>query len=718
MTNDMREVNHTENDKFKKLISPGAMHPALSDKLQFPSFLRTLTSNKFQNYALAQLIRRFGWTWVGLLTEDSDLGEIGCQYLKDEIQKSGGCIAFLEKLNVLYSKDTFIQVTKVIQRSSANVVIVNSDEVHIKPLLDALYLEKVIGKVLVLTVICIITPGFYTKETWKLLNGTIGLVPYSADIPGFKDFLFSLHPLTSKNDIFIKSFWEIAFDCMWLVNGSKQERDSENTKGKLCTGLENLEEQGMLIFELNDMSYTYQVYLAVYAFAHALNDLVLCKLGSGLFLNNSCTNIKDIQPWQVLHYLKNIHFTMHTGEEVYFDLKGDTVAMYDIINVQITADENFKFVKVGRVYPRGAKGEEIRINITSILWNEKYNQVPKSVCSDPCLVGYRMIMRKGQPTCCFDCIPCSSGEIANETDTVECMKCQEDQWPNDRHDKCIPKIFEFLTYEEPLGTSLAAISILLSIITAFILYIFINFRHTPIVKANNRELSYLLLLALMFCFLSALIFIGQPVKVTCMLRQTVFGVVFSVSVSCVLAKTITVVIAFKATNPHSNLRQWVGHKVPHSVVFVCSLIQIIICTAWLVYSSPSPQFNVQSNSRIRILECDEGQRAFFYCMIGYMGILAIVSFIVAFLARKLPDSFNEAKHITFSMLVFVSVWLSFIPAYLSTQGKYMVAVEIFAMLSSSAGLLCCIFCYKCYIILLQPHKNSKQYLTSKGPQSR
>ncbi|KAM5193636.1 vomeronasal type-2 receptor 26-like [Mantella aurantiaca] len=288
------------------------------------------------------------------------------------------------------------------------------------------------------------------------------------------------------------------------------------------------------------------------------------------------------------------------------------------------------------------------------------------------------------------------------------MKCPDDEWPNERKDLCVPKLMEFLSYTaDTIAAVISAVSILCCLLTGLIFWIFIHYRDTPIVKANNRNLSYLLLVSILLSFLCVFLFLGHPVDITCMLRVTSFGVIFSVAVSSLLAKSIMVCIAFKATKPGSPWRKWMGAKLPNSIICVLSLVQAIICVTWLSISPPFQDADIHSYQGKIILQCNESSVIGFCTVLGYMGLLAIVSFIVAFLARTLPDSFNEAKYITFSMLVFCSVWIAMIPAYLSTRGKYMVAVEIFAIMASSTGLLGCIFFPKCYTILFRPDLNTK-----------
>ncbi|KAM5191418.1 vomeronasal type-2 receptor 26-like [Mantella aurantiaca] len=290
-----------------------------------------------------------------------------------------------------------------------------------------------------------------------------------------------------------------------------------------------------------------------------------------------------------------------------------------------------------------------------------------------------------------------------------CYKCPDEDWPNKERVKCIPRTYEFLSYEnDVLVLVFVSLSLLFCITTLFIFASFIYFRDTPIVKANNRTVSFILLAAISLSFLCVFLFLGRPVDITCMLRQISFGIFFSTTVSCILAKTVTVCIAFKATKPDSVWRKWVGGKVSNFIVLFSSSVQVLICVIWLSVSPPYKEYDIHSSPGKIIIQCNEGSVIGFYSMLGYMGFLAAVSFVLAFMVRTLPDSFNEAKYITFSMLVFCSVWIAMIPAYLSTGGKYMVAVEIFTILTSSAGILSCIFFPKMYILLVKPDLNTKK----------
>ncbi|XP_053319876.1 extracellular calcium-sensing receptor-like [Spea bombifrons] len=684
----------------------------LSDRKQFPSFFRTVPSDAFQSKGLAQLVLHFGWTWVGLVAVSEDYGQQGIQVIKQEILRGGACVAFTEYIMTSLPDKNAVHLTKVIRQSTAKVIVVFSTDAEMIPLLDEMMMQNVNGKIFVASEAWSTSNILSVAKYSSILSGSIGFSFHSSIIPNFKSYLNSLKPFNVPGRSWAKIFWEKAFGCKLL--DEKNFTSSWDDSTMLCTGNEDL---GRISTSYNDVSSlrgAYNLYTTIYVIATSLHHLHSCQEKSGPFHNGSCADLQHFKPWQLTHYMQSVRFRLNNGGDFFFDDNGDPPAIYDIVNWQVGVDGTMSHVKVGSYDTTKTEGRAFTIDQGAVQWALGDNQVPISVCSQSCPPGFRRVVRRGEPVCCFQCVQCPQGEISNQTDSLACLKCPWDQWPNLHRDQCFQKSIEFLSHEEALGATLTVTSVFSSTVPIYIFGLFLNHKNTPVVKANNYSVSCLLLVSLCFCFLSSLTFIGYPMPEKCLLRQATFGMVFAFCVSCILAKTIMVVFAFMATKPGSSLRKWTRPLVSYMIIALSSLLQFILCASWVLLAPPFPENNIQTQPGIIIVECNENSPVAFWCMLGYLGLLATISFIVAFLSRKLPDSFNEAKFITFSMLAFLSVWVSYIPASLSARGKYTVAMEIFAIQASSWALLICMFVPKCFIILFRPKMNSREHLMGKS----
>ncbi|NXH37520.1 CASR protein, partial [Dicaeum eximium] len=703
-------------------VSYASSSRLLSNKNQFKSFLRTIPNDEHQATAMADIIEYFRWNWVGTIAADDDYGRPGIEKFREEAEERDICIDFSELISQYSDEEEIQQVVEVIQNSTARVIVVFSSGPDLEPLIREIVRRNITGKIWLASEAWASSSLIAMPEFFRVIGSTIGFALKAGQIPGFREFLQKVHPKKSTNNGFAKEFWEETFNC-YLPDGSKTSPASTSFhKGHEeglgagngtsafrppCTGDENITSVETPYMDYTHLRISYNVYLAVYSIAHALQDIYTCTPGKGLFTNGSCADIKKVEAWQVLKHLRHLNFTNNMGEQVDFDEFGDLVGNYSIINWHLSPEDgSVVFEEVGHYNVYAKKGERLFINENKILWGGFSKEVPFSNCSRDCLPGTRKGIIEGEPTCCFECVDCPDGEYSDETDASACDKCPEDYWSNENHTSCIPKQIEFLAWTEPFGIALTLFAVLGIFLTSFVLGVFTKFRNTPIVKATNRELSYLLLFSLLCCFSSSLFFIGEPQNWTCRLRQPAFGISFVLCISCILVKTNRVLLVFEAKIPTSLHRKWWGLNLQFLLVFLCTFVQIVICVIWLYTAPPSSYRNHELEDEIIFITCHEGSLMALGFLIGYTCLLAAICFFFAFKSRKLPENFNEAKFITFSMLIFFIVWISFIPAYASTYGKFVSAVEVIAILAASFGLLACIFFNKVYIILFKPSRNT------------
>ncbi|XP_012891453.1 PREDICTED: vomeronasal type-2 receptor 116-like [Dipodomys ordii] len=674
----------------------GIFDPLLNVHGKFSTVYQMAAKDSALALAMVSLMLHFSWTWVGLFTTEDDYGVWFLSELREELYKNGVCLAFENMITytALADLSNDLRMHRQLMDSSTNVIIIYGDSKFLLSFTLKFGHFLITGKVWVMN-------SHYDDMTigrYLLLDSFHAPLIFSHHHRNTYRFTnYILTDTLSKNsgDYSLPKSWIQSVYCLLIKSDC---RDLGH-----CSYNATLDWLLRHIFDMTMSEESYNIYNAVYALAHALHQMFLHHMEEPPVHNGKP---RAFISSQLHHFLKKIQFINLVGDQVVLNEERKLEAEYDIMSFWNFPKGLGQTVKVGKFSAFRPHGQQLILFENLIEWPIGITKTPQSVCSESCGPGFRKASLEGNATCCFDCTPCPENEVSNMTDMEQCVRCTDHQFASTQRNQCLTKSESFLAYEDPLGMALVCMALCCSAFTAAVLWVFIKHQDTPIVKANNWVLSYILLISLICCFLCSLLFLGRPHTVTCILQHTTFGVVFTMAISTVLAKTITVVLAFTLTAPGRRARKMLVSWVPNLLIPICTLIQVILCGLWLVITPPFVDTDVHSEHGHVIILCNMGSLTAFHCVLGYLGTLALASFMVAFMVRNLPDTFNEAKFLTFSMLVFCSVWLTFLPVYHSTKGKVMVAVQVFSILASSAGLLGCIFAPKCYIILIKPERNS------------
>ncbi|XP_052025735.1 vomeronasal type-2 receptor 116-like [Apodemus sylvaticus] len=678
------------------ILTFGPSDPILSDRGQFSSLYQMAPNDTSLSLAMVSLLIHFNWSWVGLILIDDHKGTQILSHLREEMDRNRICLALVEMIPVTWNSFSynFWKNLKKIQKSLANVFIIYGDTDSLQGLMSNLSQQLITWKVWIMS-----SQWDKTKHAdYFLLDSFHGSLIFShhhEESFEFSNFIQTIKPSKYPEDPYLPKLWYA------LLNCSFSKFDCQVLEN--CQPNASLELSPTTIVDTNMSEESHNIYISVYAVAHTLHEMSLQQYQMQSHIN---TEEMVFFPWQLHHFLRKIH----KGEHMSLEWKWRLIEKYDILNFWNFPKGLGLKVKVGTFSLNAQQGQQLSLSEHMIQWPTRFTKIPQSVCYTSCWPGFRKATQEGRGVCCYDCIPCPDNEISNETDADQCVKCPETHFSNTEKNNCLQKSMSFLAYNDPLGIVLTTIALCFSAFTLVVFGVFVKHRNTPVVKANNRSLSYILLMTLVFCFLCSLLFIGQPNTATCIMQQTAFGIVFSVALSTVLAKAITVVMAFKVMFPGSIMRWLIVSRAPNYIIPICTLIQIVLCGIYLGTSPPFLDQDLHSEHGHILIICNKGSVVFFHCILGYLCFLALGSCVMAFLSRNLPDTFNEAKFLSFSMQVFFCVWVTFLPVYYSTKGKVMVAMQVFSIFASSAGILGLIFAPKCYIILLRPDQNSLHHI--------
>eukprot|EP00074_Homo_sapiens_P083341 XP_016857892.1 taste receptor type 1 member 1 isoform X3 [Homo sapiens] len=423
--------------------------------------------------------------------------------------------------------------------------------------------------------------------------------------------------------------------------------------------------------------------------------------------NRAATTAALLSPFLVpmlLEQIHKVHFLLHK-DTVAFNDNRDPLSSYNIIAWDWNGPK-WTFTVLGS---STWSPVQLNINETKIQWHGKDNQVPKSVCSSDCLEGHQRVVT-GFHHCCFECVPCGAGTFLNKSDLYRCQPCGKEEWAPEGSQTCFPRTVVFLALREHTSWVLLAANTLLLLLLLGTAGLFAWHLDTPVVRSAGGRLCFLMLGSLAAGSGSLYGFFGEPTRPACLLRQALFALGFTIFLSCLTVRSFQLIIIFKfSTKVPTFYHAWVQNHGAGLFVMISSAAQLLICLTWLVVWTPLPAREYQRFPHLVMLECTETNSLGFILAFLYNGLLSISAFACSYLGKDLPENYNEAKCVTFSLLFNFVSWIAFFTTASVYDGKYLPAANMMAGLSSLSSGFGGYFLPKCYVILCRPDLNSTEH---------
>ncbi|XP_038674095.1 metabotropic glutamate receptor 5b [Scyliorhinus canicula] len=670
-------------------IAYSATSMDLSDKTLFKYFVRVVSSDARQARAMVDIVKRYNWTYISAIHTEGNYGESGMEAFKDMATKEGICIAHSYKIYSNAGEQSYDKLLRKLrsQLPKARVVACFCEGMTIRGLLMSMRRLGSMGEFQLIgsdgwADRYDVTDGYQREAT-----GGITIKLQSPDVVWFDEYYLKLRPENHDSNPWFQEFWQHRFQCR-LKNQEPDNLEYNRT----CDGSESLKDQ-----YVQDTKMGF-VINAIYSMAHALHNMQqsLCPGVNGL-----CEAMKPIDGRILLDFLMRINFTGVSGDIISFDENGDSPGRYEIMNFKTLEKEQFDYVNVGS-WDNG----ELKMADNKI-WASK-NLVVRSVCSDPCEKGEIKVIRKGEASCCWTCTPCKENEYI--FDEYTCQACHLGSWPTNDLKDCERIPVKYLRWGDPEPIAAVVFACLGLLATMFVMFIFMVYRDTPVVKSSSRELCYIILVGIFLGYLCTFSLIAKPQRIYCYLQRIGIGLSPAMSYSALVTKTnrIARILAGSKKKICTKKPRFMSACAQLVIASMLICIQLGIIVSLFIMEPPEVIYDYPTIRDVKLI-CNTTNIAV-VAPLGYNGLLILSCTFYAFKTRNVPANFNEAKYIAFTMYTTCIIWLAFVPIYFGSN--YKIITMCFSVSLSATVALGCMFVPKVYIILAKPERNVRSAFTT------
>ncbi|ELU03139.1 hypothetical protein CAPTEDRAFT_198326 [Capitella teleta] len=625
----------------------------LSDKSRFGYFSRVVPPDTYQAQAMVNVVQAFGWSYVSTLADEGNYGERGIAAFETLADRAGICVAKSLKIPREVKPDTFKRLIKeLLENQKAKVVILfASIDMEVTEIIHWLASDSWGSKAVPVN-----------GQEWAA-EGTITILPTRNVLTEFDDYFTKLTPENNSRNPWFDEFWESHF------------------RGR------EYKQEGLVPFVVD----------SVYVMAHALKDLHDDKCGD---TPGVCPDMLPLPGPDLLHRIRNTSFVGAAGHVVKFNDKGDATVRYTVYQYQKKSEKVFDYV------PIGTWTDGLVVDKSLIRWKSG-KQGPRSICSEPCPPG-SVKKTEGLDSCCWVCLRCDHHEILEDEST--CSQCPNGTFPDKTKSVCNPLPIQFLAMTSAWAIVPVVFAVCGMLTTLFVLLVFVRFDDTPVIMASGRELCYVMVAGLLLSYVMTFIMVAKPSLMSCTLLRIGLGLSMCICYSAILTKTNRISRIFNRGVKAMVKRP--SYTSPRSQLVICAClvsVQVFGAITWVIMDPPGVTHTYPDRKTV-VLRCRSNNVAVVLSLL-YNMVLIIMCTVYAFKTRKIPENFNEAKYIAFTMYSTCIVWLAFVPIYFGTKNDFKIQIMALCMcISISATVqLGCLFVPKVYIVLFQPHKNANAF---------
>ncbi|KAM4615637.1 metabotropic glutamate receptor 8 [Polymixia lowei] len=634
-------------------ISYASTAPELSDNTRYDFFSRVVPPDSYQAQAMMDIVTAMEWNYVSTLASEGNYGESGVEAFVQISRETGGvCIAQSLKIPREPRPGEFDKIIRrLLETSNARAVIMFANEDDIRRVLDAAKRNNQTGHFL-----------WVGSDSWgskispvinqeRVAEGAITILPKRASVDAFDRYFRSRSLSNNRRNVWFAEFWEENFNCKLGMHGKRPGSP------KKCTGLEKVgrdssyEQEGKVQFVMD----------AVYAMAHALHRMhrELCYGYPGM-----CPRMaSNIDGKELLSYIRAVNFNGSAGTPVVFNENGDAPGRYDIFQYQLTNRSTSEYRVIG------SWTNKLHLKVEAMRWRTGDSSLPASVCSVPCRAGERKKVVKGVP-CCWHCERCEGYHY--QASEFTCELCPYEMRPDANRTSCVSIPIIKLEWHSPWAVIPVFISMLGIIATSFVMVTFVRYNDTPIVRASGREMSYVLLTGIFLCYAITFLMIAAPDVGVCSFRRIFLGLGMCFSYAALLTKTNRIHRIFEQGKKAVTAPRFISPASQLVITFSLISVQLLGVFVWFAVDPPHTvvdygEQRTQDPSAARgVLKCDISDLSLI-CSLGYSILLMVTCTVYAIKTRGVPETFNEAKPIGFTMYTTCIIWLAFIPIFFGTS---------------------------------------------------